>query len=365
MQYHMESPVGARTVINGIEVDYFAGCGYLGLQSHPQVLKAAWEAINQFGISTATSRGGYGENVIYDDLENEARVYFGAEEILYFASGYLGMAILTQASGKAHDHYFIDSEAHFNLWDAASASNHAITVFHHLQAESLEETINKDLEVGERTIVLSDGVFPISGEIAPLPDYLDVVKSYRGLVYVDDAHAAGVLGKNGRGSAEYFDIQDDHCRTTATLSKALGGWGGVIWGDAGWIEGLDRGSRVMEGASPPPLVMAAASAKALQIAHNHPELRRQLWLNVAQVRAGLRVLGWEMEDTPVPIICLRSNERINLSRLQTRLFEKGLAVEYVRHYSSTPPGGAIRIAIFATHSQEQIDRLLEEIGKFV
>ena len=123
----MESIVAARTTFNGREYDYFSGTGYLGLQSHPAVLNAAQEALQRFGLTTATSRGGYGEHPLYDELERQACAYFGAEKMLYFASGYMGISVLTQTLDNPNDHIFIDSSSHFSLWDAAQATNHPIT----------------------------------------------------------------------------------------------------------------------------------------------------------------------------------------------------------------------------------------------
>ncbi len=365
MSLLMESPVGAQTVFNGRAMDYFAGTGYLGLQNHPAVLRAAQFALQKYGFSTATSRGGYGEHPIYDWFEQEACAFFGAEKVVYFASGYLGVSILTQSTSKLFDHILIDSSAHFSLWDAANATNLPITPFHHLRPQSLLEKLKHELHPDERPLVLSDGVFPVSGEIAPLPAYLDLVRPLNGMVYLDDAHSVGVLGKNGRGTAEYFNIVDASCRTSATLAKALGGFGGIIWGEAGWVENLDQTSRVCAGASPPPLVVAAGSAEALAVARTTPELRQKLWGNVARARNGLHSLGWEMADTPVPILCLEGHPGISLEHIKKGLSEQAIAVELVRSYTSTPAGGALRIAIFATHSEEQIDRLVNEISHLV
>jgi 8-amino-7-oxononanoate synthase len=359
----MEGPVGARTRYNGREYDYFSGTGYLGLQNHPQVLQAAANCLARFGLSTATSRGGLGEHPIYQELEREACAYFGAQKVLYLASGYLGMLALTQATSRLFEHIFIDSDAHYSLWDAAQASNKPITVFHHLQPESLETALRRELLPGERPLVLTDGLFPISGEIAPLPAYLNLARTYAGWLYVDDAHAAGVLGLDGRGTADYFGIRDDACRATATLAKALGGYGGILWGNADWIDSIDQNSGASAGASPPLLVAAAASACALSIARTDPTLRQRLWKNAALARRGLRGLGWELEDTPSPVICLPGRGGVSLERVKAGLFEQGIAVSLVRGYPSTPPGGALRIAVFATHTAEQIERLIGGIKK--
>jgi len=361
----MESPVGPRVIFNGHPFDYFSGTGYLGLQSHPQVLQAAAAALQRYGLSTASSRGGLGEHPLYYALEQECCAYFGAEKVLYFASGYMGMSVLTQATGILFDHIFIDSDAHYSLWDAAHATNKPVTAFHHLRAESLAERLQRELLASERPLVLSDGVFPVSGEIAPLPAYLELAKRYAGLVYMDDAHAVGVLGEHGRGLPDYFGISDERCRTSGTLAKALGGYGGVIWGEAKWIDSIDRASGIMAGASPPPLVVAAASARALSVARGNPGLRQQLAGNVRRARDGLRALGWPLENTPVPIVCLAARPDVSLERIRDGLYEQGIAVTLARSYTSTPPGGALRIAIFATHTAEQIDRLVEEIGQLI
>jgi glycine C-acetyltransferase/8-amino-7-oxononanoate synthase len=365
MKISIEGPIGAKTRINGREFDYFCGTGYLGLQSHPQVLAKAAEAIRQYGLFTGGSRGGYGEHPLYQLLEEEARQYFGAERALYFPSGYMGMSVLTQAEPGSFGHIFIDSSAHFSLWDAAYATNLPITPFHHLRPGSLAEQLRSELRVGERPLVLSDGVFPISGEIAPLPDYLDLVKPYQGRVYLDDAHAVGVLGANGRGTPDYFGIQDEDCRTCATLAKALGGYGGIIWGSTDWVERIERNSRICAGASPPPLVVTAASAQALALACETPGLRDQLRANVSAARAGLGGFGWDLGDSPAPILCLEARDGISLERIRDGLYRQGIAVTVVRSYTSAPAGGALRIAMYATHTMEQIHRLVSEIGRLI
>lgn len=354
--------VGPKVVFDGREFDYFAGSGYLGLQTHPEVLRAAHTALDRYGLSTATSRGGFGEHPVYDELEREACAFFDAQKTIHLPSGYLGAAVLTQATGQFFEHVFVDAAAHFSLWDAAHLTNLPLTPFTHLQPGALADALRTELNAGARPLVLSDGVFPISGEIAPLPEYLQIVAGYAGLIYIDDAHAAGVLGPNGRGSMDYYGIAPGTCRAAATLAKALGGFGGVLWGEAAWIERVERNSRICVGASPPPLVTALASARALALARTKPSLREQLWGNVARLKSGLRGLGWGLEDTPVPIICLRSERGISLERIRSGLYQRGIAVELVRSYTSAPSGGGLRIAVFAQHSPEQIDRLVDEIG---
>lgn len=365
MQIRMEGAVGARTIFSGKTYDYFSGTGYLGLQSHPQVIAAAKKTIELFGLSSATSRGGYGENPVYDELDSEINLFFGSQRNLYFASGFLGNLILAQGLTGRYDRVFVDESSHFSVWDGLHAAGKPIHKFKHLDPEDLKGQIKIHMLAGEKPLVFSDGVFPISGEIAPINRYLELVEQYDGRVCLDDAHAAGVLGEHGRGTLEHFRIYSSRCVSTLTLSKALGGYGGVIAGTEELIDELDRNSKVYVAASPPPLPSAGASAAALRIARITPELLLKLRANVKLAREGFRGLGWQLEENDVPILCLRKREGVDLGYLKERLFERQIAVAHVTTYSSTPEGGAIRIAISASHSMEQIDNLIHAIKEVI
>ncbi len=356
------SPLGARVWIEGRERNYFSGTGYLGLQNHPRVQQAAIETIQRYGMATGTSRGGFGEHAVYDGLEEQARLFFGSEAVLYFTSGYLGALILAQGLRERYERIFVDAWSHFSVLDAARLAGKPLHIFQHLDAADLAAQIQAHLQSGERPLVLSDGVFPISGEIAPAPDYLPLVKQQGGLIALDDAHAYGVLGVHGRGTLDYWQIEDEDCLTSGTLSKALGGFGGVIPTSKRLLEELDRNSRIYTASSPVPLPVASAAACALEIARTEPELRERLWENVRLTREGLRAADWPVEDSQVPIICLRKQEGMDLEQIKNRLYEEGICIAHVRTYSSTPPGGALRIAIFATHTTEQIERLVESLS---
>ena len=356
-----QSLLGPRVVIDGRERDYFSGTGYLGLHNHPAVRQAAVDCIQQWGMATGTSRGGFGEHPVYDALESAARAFFDAERVLYSPSGYLSGLLLTGGLRGRIERVFIDAWSHFSLWDAARAAGFTPVVFEHLDAQSLADALARELRPGERPMVLSDGLFPISGEIAPARSYLSALAGYSGgLLALDDAHGFGCLGPNGRGTLDHHGLNGaPGCLAGGTLSKALGGYGGVLPGPADLLAEIETHARVGVGASPPPLPAAAAAAKALEIALAEPQRRRALWENVARVRAGLRGLGWEVEDSPAPIVCLRARAGVELGRIKDELFARGVCIAHVRTYSSTPPGGALRIAVFADHSAEQIERLVE------
>lgn len=372
MLYQLQSPPAARALVNDRWRDYFAGCGYLGLQGHSALTAAAVSAMERYGLTTATSRGGFGEHPLYQAVEEAAARFFASERSLYFSSGYLGATLLLQGLRGAYDRLFIDDEAHFSIWDAVRAAGLPLVVFRHLQADDLALQLRAHLRPRERPLVISDGVFPISGEIAPAPDYARALDSYPGaLLCLDDAHAAGVLGAQGRGTMEHYslaapaDAAKPRIFTVCTLSKALAGYGGLLAGDADLIAGVMRSASAFVATTPPPLPAAAASAVALELVRSEPERRQRLYSNVARARAGLRALGWPLAETPVPILCLGARPGLDLARLQAELFAQDICVSYVSAYSSTPAGGALRVAIFATHSAEQIDRLVATLGSLL
>lgn len=364
MSLLMESAPGARTLINGRWRDYFSGCSYLGLPGHPGLVEAAMDALRRYGLTTSTSRGGYGEHPAYHAVEAAAARFFGTEAAAYYVSAYLGNTALLQALSGEYERAFMDEAAHFSVRDAVAAAGVPYHTFHHLDPADLAAQLHAHLAPAERPLVLTDGIFPISGEIAPAGAYVDVLTAYEGaLLCLDDAHATGVIGAQGRGTLEYRAVsaaQGVRMYTAHTLSKALGGHGGLIAGDAGFIAQVGRKAVALGASSPAPIPAAAASAWALDYIASHPERRRELWANVAHARNGFRALGWELEDTPSPILCLRARPGVDLAAVQAALFKRDICVAHVTRYSSTPVGGALRVAIFATHSGEQIERLLQE-----
>jgi 7-keto-8-aminopelargonate synthetase-like enzyme len=370
----IETTVGPRVLIAGRERDYFAGCGYLGLQNHPELIAAAADALQRYGLGTATSRGGYGEHSVYVAVEDAAARYFCAEAARYYVTAYLGNTILLQGLRGEYDRIFVDEASHFSVRDGVQIAGVPSTFFRHLDPVDLGAQLRAQLRPGERPLVISDGLFPISGALAPVPDYLRILAGCTGAILcLDDAHATGVLGMTGQGTVEYWRdgavgawaVGGVRLYSAHTLSKALGCHGGVIAGDADLIGKLRGNATAFVAHSPSPLPVAAAAAAALELTRGVSALRNQLWRNVARARAGLRALGWPLADTPAPIICLAARPGLDLARIQAELFERDLCVAHVTRYSSTPPGGALRIAIFATHTGEQIDRLSGAIGQLI
>ena len=376
----MQSPPGPRVRIDGRDLIYFAGTGYLGLQGDPRVIEAACKAVRTYGVHPATSRSGFGESLLLVEVEQLAARYFGAENALYFVSGYAGMATLVQAADEPVDLILADAWLHLAGQDAALLSRAKIERFRHGDPHDLRDQLRRHAHSG-RTLVLCDGVSPVRGDIAPVNDYLSVIEAHGSCrLVIDDAHGVGVLGANGRGTIEHASDKtqqpipinldtsfspERQVWMCGTLSKALGGSGGVIPGSSGFISGLKAGARWYHGAAASPAPVAGATAAALDIVWREPELRRSLNDNVRYLRSRLRSLGLEFDDWPTPIICLRIGSGENMARIQKGLMDQGIVIAHSRNYAGVDHEGALRIAVFATHTTEMIDALIDVMRGFL
>ncbi len=379
-----ESPPGPIVRIDGVEYLYFVGTGYLGLQGDPEVIRAACEATQQYGIHSATSRAGFGNTPPTLSVERHAAEFFGSEASFCFSSGYAGNSILLRTIESNFDALFVDEYSHYCVFEAARQSGRPMFRFHHRDAGDLADNLRTHLRPGQRPLVMSDGVFSARGTIAPLADYIATLAHYPGAgLLVNDAHGVGVLGRRGRGTLEHFGLFDGipegnvnskivsplinretgECAVffCATLSKALGGYGGIIPGSQQFLDGVRRASHWYDGASAPPAPVAAASARALELIQADADLRPRLWSNVRRLKDGLRAMGFDVDDTPVPIICLVAGDADNMRRIQQELKSRGIAVAYMAAYSGLSAAGGLRIAVFATHTEEMIQRFLDEL----
>lgn len=373
----MQSPPGAVATIDGREYLYFGGTSYLGLHGHPAVVEAACEATRRYGVHTATSRAGFGVNPPLRDVETTAAQFFGTEAAFYFVSGYVANHILAQGVRERIDRVFIDEAAHYCVHEAALLAQKPIVSFNARDAEDLRLKLKSELLPGERPLVMSDGLSPM-GELAPLAEYVELLREYRSAVLlVDDAHGVVTLGKRGCGTVEHAGLWSKgvngnafleeestgvHIVLGGTLSKAAGGYGGIIFGGAAFLEHIRHASQYYRGSSAPPAAAAAASAEALRIVGRQPELRAQLKTNARALRRGLQALGFDVAtDSPAPMIMLQFGDDETMRQVHQRLCERGILVPYFKTYAGVAREGALRIAVFADHTKEMIERMLSEL----
>lgn len=358
----LESPVGPRVRLDGREVDYFCGTSYFCLHGHPQVIAAACDAVRAVGLGSATSL----RTPAHAALDRELRAFLAVESATVVPSGYLAPLVLLQALGPDHDVVLLDGAAHYGEVDAAAASGKPVVRFQHLDADDLERQMARHLHRGQRPLVLTDGVFPSTGAVAPLADYAAALaRRGDGLLCVDDAHAFGVLGPRGRGSLEHHGIDGPTAYACGTLSKAFGAAGGFLPGSTELRQRIRSRSRVLAGASAPSAPAAAAAAAALRVLGAHPEMRQALWDHAVHVRTALRNLGFDLSHSVVPIVFVAGRPGLDLRRIHARLAEEGIVTLYVppRGYSDAPNVESLRIAVFSEHTKDQLDRLVDALRR--
>ena len=259
---------------------------------------------------------------------------------------------------------FVDESAHFSVRDAAAASGKPCSAFSHRDPDDLRKRIAAGLLGGERPLILSDGVFPTFGRLAPLREYAAIAGRYRGLLCIDDSHGVGVLGPNGRGTAEHFGLSGGRIHVAATLSKAFGGYGGFVLGRQGLVSRIRKQAGAYVGSTPAPTPVAAATARGIELLLADPGMRTRLRENVAQLKAGLRKLGLPADETPVPIAAWSHGSEGAMRGLQQELMRRGIAIAYLK-YAGAPRSGVLRVTVFSTHTPAQIRRLLGELARLV
>ena len=368
-------------VIDGRRVLYFAGTAYLGLQAHPEVIRAACEAGQRYGMGAATSRAGFGNQPPVLEAERAAGDYLGRAEALYLPSAYLGPEVVLAAIGGQHPALFVDEFSHYALFDALKKlGRHAVT-FRHRDPVELATKLRQKLGAGQSPLVISDGVFPATGRLAPVPEYVAALSRYPGAgLMLDDAHGLGVLGDGGRGTLEHFGVEGVRVNSLdgrgaasgagagvrhydcATLSKALGSYGGIVGGEARFVERCKAASHVYEGCNAPPAPVTAAAARALRLLMDDPSPRHRLRENTRLLRAGLLRIGLDVEEDPTPVVALDLGDGPWMARVQARLLEEGVAIGYLR-YPGTGERGLLRLAVSALHTGEMIEHLIQKLRR--
>jgi 8-amino-7-oxononanoate synthase len=364
-KFIMESGPGPETVINGKKYLYFGGTGYLGLQTHPKLINAAKNALAEYGLQSATSRNVFGTSPLYLEVEKTATKLFDTQDAIYLPSGYLvniaGFQSLRQL--KRFDAMFVDSGSHWSITDFMHALERPVFTFEHGDADDLGRKLKASLGPGQRPLIVSDGIFPTFGKVAPIPDYVKHAQAYGGCMWLDDCHAIGVLGENGRGTYEYYGLKSEGLYFGGTLSKAIGAHGGIVPGREDFVLPI-RSGHIINGANASPSAAAAAAVAGMQLMMTDPHLRQQLWRNARRFKAGLRNIGFEQDDSPVPIAAWTLKTSDEMDRIHSELMDRGIAIQRTR-YIGAGPNGALRAVVFANHATQQIDHLLDVLKSTV
>ncbi len=352
----------SRVLWRGRKLDYFSGCDYFRLASHPSIFKAAAAGLKKFGLNVGASRLTTGHHKLYELLEKELADFFGTEDGLLVSTGYLTGIVVAQALAGNFSHALLDERAHPALRDAAEQLNCPVLKFAHRDSRDFERAIGR-CGKGARPMVLTDGMFSHDGSVAPLKAYLKCLPA-DGMILVDDAHGAGVLGKNGRGTPELEGIDRRRIIQCITLSKAFGVYGGAILGDRKLRERILDRSRAFVGSTPPPLPLASAALQSVKLLKAHgTKWRRRLNENADYAKLGLGKRGLEIAPMPGPIIPVHAAGEAEALALKKSLMAADIWPPFLK-YPGGDARGYFRFVISSGHSRGQLDNLIRALNAF-
>jgi predicted pyridoxal phosphate-dependent acyltransferase len=355
------SAQGPRVTVNGKSMLLMCSNNYLGLAEHPALREAACAAMERYGFGSGASRLVSGTSDLHAELERKIAQFKETEAAILFNSGYAANTGIIPVVASAGDAILSDSLNHASIIDGCKLSKAAVHVYRHKDTDHAESLLKKSMNARRRLIV-TDGVFSMDGDIAPLPELVSLAEKYDAIIMVDDAHATGVLGKQGRGIVEHFGLEGRVHIQMGTLGKALGSFGAYAAGKRDVIDYLINTSRSFIYSTSLPPAVCAASMAALDIVRTDSVLRNRLWNNRDRFVKGLGSLGIDIGGSETPIVPVLIGDNGKTLKAADRIFELGLYATAIR--PPTVPAGMARIrtTLMATHTEEDIDLAIEIFG---
>ena len=356
------SPQSVEPIIDGKKVLSFCSNDYLGLANHPEVIKSFKQAADQYGVGSGSAHLVSGHSVEHHLLEEELANFMGTERALLFSTGYMANLGVVSALCDRHSEVYEDKLNHASLLDAALLSRAKRIRFPHLDMDNLENRlVDSD---NKNKFIVSDGVFSMDGDLAPLNKLVDLANKNNATLMIDDAHGIGVLGEKGKGVIEHFGLDSKQVPILmGTLGKSFGTAGAFVAGSEELIETLIQKSRSYIFTTAMPAAVAAATRKSLQLLEKENWRREKLQNLIAQFRIGATELGLNLMDSMTaiqPVVIGTSEQALALSE---KLLEKNILISAIRP-PTVPEGTArLRITFSATHTEEQVDRLLTVLGE--
>jgi 8-amino-7-oxononanoate synthase len=357
---YLQSPQQPYVKIAGKSYLMLSSNSYLGLCNDQRLKQAAMDAMEKYGVGSGGSRLTTGSYEVHKKLEDEIAAFKRAEAALLFNTGYMAnVGAISSIAGKDWV-IFSDRFNHASIIDGCRLSGAEIIIYEHCDASDLETKAHSHR--GRRALVVTDGIFSVDGDIAPLPEIVQVAKKYNMLLMVDDAHATGVLGENGGGTADYFGLQNEIDIQMGTFSKALASEGGFIAGNRGLIDYLANKARsfIFSTALAPATV--AVSLRALEIVQAEPRLRQSLIANSAWFREKLREIGFEIMDFPTPIISIVLGPPDLTVNFSNRLMGEKIFVSAIRPPTVPQGTSRLRINLMAIHTADDLAPVIDSMA---
>jgi glycine C-acetyltransferase len=362
---------GPVCTVDGREVISFSSNDYLGLTHHPRLRAAAEQAVREFGVGSGAVRTIAGTLSLHEQLELELADFKGTEASLVFQSGFTAnTGVLPVVTGEA-DLIVSDALNHASIIDGMRLSKAPRIVYPHKDVAALREILGRAVAEGRPDtgepyrliLVVTDGVFSMDGDICPLPGIVEAAEEVGAAVYVDDAHASGVLGDHGRGTVDHFGLHGRVAIQVGTLSKAVGVLGGYVAGSAALRELLTQRARPFLFSTSHPPAVAAACLEALAVMREEDSLFERLWANTRRFKAELARLDFDTGASETPITPIMVGESEAAIRFSDRLFEAGVFATSVVYPTVPLDGARLRTIVTAAHTDEHLDRALETMAR--
>ena len=352
-----EGSQSPRTTVNGRNCILLSSNNYLGLTDHQQVKDAALKAVVRWGTGSGGSRLISGNFILYKELEEKIAQFKNTEEVIVFSSGYLTNIGTISSLVGPEDAVISDELNHASIIDGCRLSRSRVLIFNHKDMQQLERALNETQDC-RRRLVITDGVFSMDGDLAPLPEIVALAEKYNAFVMVDDAHATGVFGSRGTGTVEHFNLEGKVAVQVGTLSKALASCGGYVTGKSDLINFLRNKARsFIYSTGLPPAAVGAAIA-AVDIIREEPEIRARLFDNATFLREGLARLGFTILTRESQIIPILAGDDSLTMAMDKALFERGIFVTGIRPPSVPPGTSRLRVSVMATHTREDLEEVL-------
>lgn len=357
----IESAQDTEVMIDGRRMIMLGSNSYMGLTNDPRVKEAAKDAVERYGSGCAGSRFLNGTLDIHVQLEEEMADYLGKEAAIVFTTGYqANLGIISALTGR-EDNVFIDRTDHASIVDGSRLGFGRVLKFQHNDVSDLDRMLSNSNAKGKLIVV--DGIYSMEGDIAKLPQIVEIAQRHQAAILVDDAHAIGVLGKQGNGTPDHFGLTDQVEVIAGTFSKSLASIGGYVGADKSIIDYLKHHARSLIFSASMAPACVAATQKALQIIKEEPERREQLWKNTEYLREGLHHLGFDTGESETPIIPVVVGDTERCFLMWRALHDAGVFVNPVVAPATPPNRALIRFSVMATHTTEQITEALEVIEK--
>src|SRR5579871_700533 len=355
----LEDEQEAVCTFDGKKVINLASNNYLGLTTHPKLREAALEATRKYGVGSGAVRTISGTMSLHMELEERIAAFKHVEACVVFQSGFAANAGTVSAILGPEDHIISDELNHASIIDGCRLSKAKIHVFPHKDAAAAEKILAELESQPGRKLLITDGVFSMDGDIGPLPALVEAAERHGAIMMVDDAHASGVLGRNGRGTIDHFGVHGRVQVQVGTLSKAIGVLGGYVCGSRDLIEFLYHRARPFLFSTSHPPSVAASCLAAFDILEQEPERIEKLWDNTRYFKAALNNAGFNTGESETPITPILVGEAKTAHAFSAALFENGLLATGIG-FPTVPEGKArVRTIVTATHTREMLDRAAE------